>query len=195
MLPQPGRRRQRGDPPLWMAELDVRLSLRRRGDYHAAAGGAEPAGNPLWLFFPALGAIMTQQELIDQLAIQQLISRYAISVDNRDLAAYASCFTEDVVISGPGFEMRGEVAKPTIDLLSSTYEATMHNVHNYAYTVTGERASGVAHCVASHIKNEAGAKSKFDMYIRYHDELVKRGGQWFFSARRLEVVCTTTVAL
>jgi ribonuclease R len=26
-------------------------------------------------------------------------------------------------------------------------------------------------------------------------ELVKRGGQWFFSARRLEVVCTTTVAL
>src|SRR5687768_12744718 len=103
---------------------------------------------------------MTQQELIDQLAIQQLLSRYAISVDNRDRAAYASCFTEDVVISGPGFEMKGDVTTPTIDMLSSMYEATMHNVNNYAYTIAGERATGIAYCVASHIQSKNGQKSK-----------------------------------
>lgn len=138
---------------------------------------------------------MTQTELMDQFAIQQLLSRYAIAVDKRDVAEYATCFADDVVISGPGFEMRNDVAKPTIDMLASMYESTMHCVHNSLYTISGDSATGIAHCVASHIKNEGGKRSKFDMYIRYHDELAKLDGQWRFSKRRLEVVCTTDVPL
>ncbi len=136
---------------------------------------------------------MTQQEVFDQLAIQQLLSRYAVSVDAHDRAGYASCFTKDVVISGPGFEMRGDVTTPTIDLLSTTYEATMHNVANYAYVISGDSAKGTSHCVASHIQKQGGQRTKMDMYIRYHDDLVKQDGEWKFSKRRLEVICTTTV--
>lgn len=137
---------------------------------------------------------MTQQELIEQFAIEQLLNQYAMSVDERDLDAYASCFTPDVVISGPGFELRGDVAKPTIDMLAATYESTMHNVHNHRHRINGDRASGITYCVASHIQNHGGGKrTKMDMYIRYHDELVKQDNQWRFGKRRLDVLCTTTV--
>ena len=136
---------------------------------------------------------MTQQDLIEQFAIEQLLYKYGFDVDNRDAAAYADCFTPDAVVSGPGFEMRNDVAGPTIDMLSSMYEATLHCVHNHTHTIQGDRATGVTYCVASHIQNQDGQRSKMDMYIRYHDELVKQDGRWRFSKRRLEVVCTTTV--
>jgi uncharacterized protein (TIGR02246 family) len=136
---------------------------------------------------------MTQQDLIEQNAILQLLYKYAMSVDARDVEAYATCFTPDVVVSGPGFEMRENVAKATIDMLTSMFEATMHNVHNYSYKIEGERATGVTYCVASHIQNKGGQRSKMDMYIRYHDELVKQAGEWRFAKRRLDVMCTTTV--
>jgi len=136
---------------------------------------------------------MSPQDLSEQFAIVQLLYKYAITVDNRDLEGYASCFTPDVVVSGPGFELRGDVATPSIGLLASTYESTMHNVHNHSYTIDGDRATGIAYCVASHIQNQGGERSKMDMYIRYHDELVKTQGEWRFAKRRLEVLCTTTV--
>jgi len=136
---------------------------------------------------------MTQQDLIEQFAIEQLLYKYAMTVDNRDLEGYASCFTADVVISGPGFELSGDVASPTINMLASTYESTMHNVHNHRHQISGDRATGTTYCVASHIQNQGGERSKMDMYIRYHDELVKQNNEWRFSKRRLDVICTTTV--
>lgn len=136
---------------------------------------------------------MTQQDLIEQFAIEQLLYKYGFSVDNRDVDAYASCFTPDAVVWGVGVELRNDVAGPAIDMLSSMYEATLHCVHNHMHTVQGDRATGMTYCVASHIENRDGQRSKVDMYIRYHDELAKQDGQWRFSKRRLEVVWTTTM--
>lgn len=136
---------------------------------------------------------MTQQDIADQLAIQQLVSNYAIFVDLRNRDAYADLFIEDAVVCGPGFDMRGDVATPTIDTLTAMYDATMHNVHNYAYTISGDSATGITHCVASHFKQQGEQKTKMDMYIRYHDELVKQGGRWRFKKRELAVLATTTV--
>jgi ketosteroid isomerase-like protein len=138
---------------------------------------------------------MTQQEIADQLAIQELVSRYAIGADLRDVAMYASCFAEGAVVYGPGFEMKENLAATTIGFLAHLYDRTMHNVHNYAYTVTGDRATGITHCVASHIDNKNGPETKMDMYIRYHDKLQKINGEWKFNERRLEVICTTTVPI
>jgi hypothetical protein len=138
---------------------------------------------------------MSQQEIADQLAIQQLVSRYAITADLRDVPGFASCFIDGAVVSGPGFEMKDDLAASTVGFLAHLYDRTMHNVHNYAYTVNGDSATGITHCVASHIQKKDGVESKMDMYIRYHDELVRQAGQWRFSKRRLEVICTTTVPI
>jgi hypothetical protein len=138
---------------------------------------------------------MSQPEPADLLAIQQLVYRYADAVDRRDSAQLADCFANQVTIIGPGFELPGkgvEVAGQITASLASSYLWTMHNVHNFLYTVDGSQAQGVAYCVASHVYQQGEQTLKLDWYLRYHDELVKIAGQWRIQRRRLEVNYSTT---
>lgn len=138
---------------------------------------------------------MNPPEPVDLLAIQQLIYRYADAVDRRDSEQLATCFANEVTIIGPGFELPGkgaEVAGQITASLSASYLWTMHNVHNFLYTVDGNVGRGTTYCVASHVYRQDGQTLKLDWYVRYHDELVKVGGQWRIRRRRLEVSYSTT---
>jgi hypothetical protein len=51
----------------------------------------------------------------------------------------------------------------------------------------GERASGVAYCLAHHVKVDGSTRTLMIAAIRYLDSFVKQGGTWFFSQRKLMV--------
>jgi len=136
---------------------------------------------------------MNQEEMLDRLGIERLVYQYANAVDELDRQAFADCFAEGAVVVSPGVTLEGDFAGTVMDVLEKHYVYTMHNVQNRRYTVQDDRATGVTYCLASHVSLKDGAASKLDWYIRYHDELVKRGGRWFILKRRLELMFTTTV--
>ena len=133
-------------------------------------------------------------ELLEQLAIQQVAYRYANAVDRRDAAALAQCFADEYRGIGPGYEMRGkgaEIAQQITTTLDQMYVWTRHQVHNTDYTVSGDTATGTTNCVASHVEIKDGRHVKLDWYIKYTDKLVKQGGQWRFAERALHTRYTT----
>lgn len=92
----------------------------------------------------------------------------------------------------PTQHLRGRAAlAPVFDELN-TYVATMHFNGQSTALLNGDRASGVAYCLAHHVKVEESARSLMVAAIRYLDSFVKVDGAWFFSQRKLLVDWTET---
>jgi len=123
----------------------------------------------------------------DQLQIRQLLYRYALAADTRDVVLLKSCFAPGIKLTGPGFELSKDVAEAVIAGLEARYLWTQHNVFNPLYQVQGGEASGVVNCIATHVDKSEGGFNKLDWYLRYHDQLLKQSGEWRLSERRLEV--------
>lgn len=134
------------------------------------------------------------QHLQDQFEIQQLLYRYADATDRRDAQAFEACFLDgQVIIQGPGWDMRD--SHEIIGRLAEDFDWTMHNVHNHLHQIEGDSATGFTYCVASHVSNRNGRRTRLDWYIRYQDEL-RRGAQgWVFVSRQLQVGCQEEVLL
>lgn len=127
----------------------------------------------------AAAAVSTAE---DRFAIQDLVYRYAMALDSLDKTALADCFAAGV-FSPEGVDEAIEY--------HLKYEHTMHNVTNHVHTVRGRSATGITYCVASMVKRGAGGLTKFDIYLLYHDELVKQADRWRFSKRKLTLAFST----
>jgi uncharacterized protein YneR len=68
----------------------------------------------------------------------------------------------------------------------------MHFNGQNTTTLDGERASGVAYCMAHHVKVDGLERSLMTAAIRYLDMFVKHDGTWYFSERKLMVDWTET---
>ena len=139
------------------------------------------------------------QELNDQLAIRELVDAYAYCADRRDAEGQMELFTEDADFlvymdstSGePTQHIKGRALAPVFDELN-TYVATMHFNGQSTTTLDGERAGGVAYCLAHHVKVDGPKRSLMTAAIRYLDKFVKHDGTWYFSERKLTVDWTET---
>ncbi len=133
--------------------------------------------------------------LEDRLALQELAFRYARGVDRRDYGAFVALFTEDGVLCGPGYSMRGPLEIERGIRRIEQYEATQHCVHNQLVEVAGDRAQGETYCVARHLYSRAGVRRKLDMGVRYQDEFVRRAGAWRIARRELVLDWTQDLPL
>ena len=145
-------------------------------------------------------ADLAQAEVADRLAIRELVDAYAYCADRRDAAGQMALFTEDTDFlvfmdnrnPTPTQHLRGRNAlAPVFDDLNQ-YQATMHFNGQSTTVLDGDRASGVAYCLAHHLKVDGSARSLMIAAIRYLDTFVKQGGTWFFSQRKLMVDWTET---
>ena len=145
-------------------------------------------------------ADLAQAEVADRLAIRELVDAYAYCADRRDAAGQMALFTEDTDFlvfmdsrnPTPTQHLRGRNAlTPVFDDLNQ-YQATMHFNGQSTTVLDGDRASGVAYCLAHHVKVDGSARSLMIAAIRYLDTFVKQGGTWFFSQRKLMVDWTET---
>jgi ketosteroid isomerase-like protein len=135
-------------------------------------------------------------EAADRLAIRELVEAYAHCADRRDAKGQMALFTADthfVVYMNaqdprPSQELHGRAAlAPVFDDLNQ-YAATMHLVgQSTILTLTGDRGTGEAYCMAHHLTVEGGKRRLMVAALRYADTFVKADGAWLFAERLLYV--------
>jgi len=139
---------------------------------------------------------ISPSEAADRLAIRELVEAYAHCADRRDAKGQMSLFTPDthfVVFMNakdptPSQELHSREALAPVFADLNKYDATTHFVgQSTIFTLTSDRATGEAYCMAHHITVEGGKRRLMLASLRYLDTFVKLDGAWFFSERILYV--------
>jgi len=135
-------------------------------------------------------------EAADRLAIRELIEAYAHCADRRDAKGQMSLFTTDthfVVYMNakdpkPSQELHSREALASVFAELNKYDATTHFVgQSTITTLTSDRATGEAYCLAHHVTVDGGKKRLMVASLRYLDTFVKIDGAWLFAERLLYV--------
>ena len=139
---------------------------------------------------------ISPEEAADRLAIRELVEAYAHCADRRDAKSQMSLFTADTHFvvylnakdSTPSQELRSREDLAPVFAELNKYDATTHFVgQSTIFTLTGDRATGEAYCVAHHVTVDGGKRRLMVASLRYLDTFVKMDGAWLFAERRLYV--------
>src|ERR1700723_132530 len=139
---------------------------------------------------------ISPEEAADRLAIRELVEAYAHCADRRDAQGQMSLFTPDthfVVFMNakdpmPSQELHSREALAPVFADLNKYDATTHFVgQSTIFTLTSERATGEAYCLAHHVTVDGGKRRLMVASLRYLDTFVKLDGAWLFSERLLYV--------
>jgi ketosteroid isomerase-like protein len=139
---------------------------------------------------------ISPEEAADRLAIRELIEAYAHCADRRDAKGQMALFTTDthfVVYMNandrkPSQELHSREALAAVFAGLNQYAATMHFVgQSTILSLSGDRATGEAYCVAHHLTVEEEKRRMMVAYLRYLDAFVKIDGTWLFAERLLYV--------
>jgi hypothetical protein len=135
-------------------------------------------------------------EAADRLAIRELVDAYAHCADRRDAKGQMSLFTADTHFvvymnakdSTPTQELHSREALAPVFAELNKYDATTHFVgQSTIFSLTAERATGEAYCLAHHVTVDGGKRRLMVASLRYLDTFVKMDGSWLFAERRLYV--------
>ena len=136
------------------------------------------------------------EEAADRLAIRELVEAYAHCADRRDAKGQMALFTENTHFAvymnatdpTPSQELHSRDALAPVFADLNKYEATTHFVgQSTIFTLTGDRATGEAYCLAHHVIIDGEKRRMMLASLRYHDTFVKSGGVWLFAERLLYV--------
>jgi hypothetical protein len=136
------------------------------------------------------------EEAADRLTIRELIEAYAHCADRRDAKGQMSLFTADTYFavymdakdSKPSQELRSREALAPVFADLNKYDATTHFVgQSTIFTLTDNRATGEAYCLAHHVSIENGKRRLMLTSLRYLDTFAKIEGVWLFAERLLYV--------
>jgi hypothetical protein len=139
---------------------------------------------------------ISPEEAADRLAIRELVEAYAHCADRRDAAGQMALFTADTHFvvylnakdPSPSQELNSREALAPVFAALNQYDATTHFVgQSTVFTLTADRATGEAYCLAHHVTVEGGKRRLMLASLRYYDTFVKQGGSWFFAERLLYV--------
>ena len=113
--------------------------------------------------------------------IRNLVARYAVLIDARDLDALVELFVDDVRVTR---QLRGRVAmRELIDGLVSQFTTSVHFVGAQTLDFVDEdHAEGVVYCKAEHEYGEEWIV----MAIQYWDRYERREGHWLFTGRKIQ---------
>ena len=115
------------------------------------------------------------------LKIQQLVARYALAVDSRDLEQLVALFVPDVEV-GRGARGRDALRSWYSELLRSV-GATIHVVANHTIDVDGDKAHGVVYC-REEVEHVAVGEWRVGM-LQYWADYRRVDGVWLFERRRV----------
>jgi hypothetical protein len=139
---------------------------------------------------------ISPNEAADRLAIRELVEAYAHCADRRDAKGQMSLFTPDthfVVFMNakdpmPSQELHSREALAPVFADLNKYDATTHFVgQSTIFTLTSDRATGEAYCLAHHVTVDGGKRRLMVASLRYLDTFVKLDGSWLFLERLLYV--------
>jgi hypothetical protein len=139
---------------------------------------------------------ISSDEAADRLAIRELVEAYAHCADRRDAEGQMSLFTIDthfVVYMNakdptPSQELHSREALASVFAALNKYVATTHFVgQSTIFTLTGDRGTGEAYCLAHHVTADGGKRQLMIAALRYYDTFAKIDGAWLFAERELYV--------
>jgi hypothetical protein len=141
-------------------------------------------------------ATISPVEAADRLAIRELVEAYAHCADRRDAKGQMALFTADthfVVYMNakdptPSQDLRSREALAPVFAALNQYDTTTHFVgQSTIITLTDDRATGEAYCLAHHITVSGGKRRLMVASLRYLDRFAKSDAVWLFSERLLYV--------
>jgi ketosteroid isomerase-like protein len=118
------------------------------------------------------------EELIDRLAVQDVMLNYVRCVDERDDDGYRALFTDDVevVSMGPGFNSIDEFFPWWKDAVDK-YDATQHMLSPTLATIEGDTAKTRTDVQALHFpKGEEG--KTLTLWATYKTDMRRVDGDW-----------------
>lgn len=118
-------------------------------------------------------------QLIAYEEIRQLVARYAVAVDSRDLDALVALFADDVKV---GRDQRGRDAlRRYFDRSLRDVGVTILNTGTHAIDlVDDDHAEGIVYC-----RGEVQIGDRWIVQaIQYRDSYERRAGHWYFTRRR-----------
>jgi SnoaL-like domain len=139
---------------------------------------------------------ISPEEAADRLAIRELVEAYAHCADRRDAKGQMALFTADTHFvvymntrdSMPSQDLHSREALAPVFADLNKYDATTHFVgQSTIFTLTADRATGEAYCLAHHVTVGDGKRRLMLASLRYHDTFVKSDDQWLFAERLLYV--------
>jgi hypothetical protein len=139
---------------------------------------------------------ISPEEAADRVSIRELVEAYAHCADRRDANGQMALFTADthfVVYMNakdptPSQELHSRDALAPVFADLNKYDATTHFVgQSTIFTLTADRATGEAYCLAHHITVDDGKRRLMIASLRYLDTFVKIDRSWLFRERRLYV--------
>lgn len=128
---------------------------------------------------PDLGASV--QQLLDREQLRDLVARYALVVDDHDLAALSTMFHPDAVFDRDGHVAHGwaEIAE-TLGASMAGFLRMLHTPHAAVVQLTGpDTASGASSGHAELVTRRGVVLAAY----RYADEFARLDGRWVFTRR------------
>lgn len=125
------------------------------------------------------------QELLDRIALTDLVALYCRGCDRRDFALVRSLYHDDA-IDDHGAMFRGgpDDFVAWLPQAMAPWELTIHSITNSLFAIDGDVAEGEHHARAYH-RTHAPDRHEYIVHGRYLDRYTRREGVWKFSHRSL----------
>lgn len=125
----------------------------------------------------------SMREMLDRMAIREVLLRYAHAVDRRDLDMVRGCFMPDASYHGALGD--GSISDALVALRQrmERYDSTMHLIGNQFIELAGDEAKSETYTIAYHRLNGEDEPNVLTVAVRYLDELIRHDGQWRIRAR------------
>ena len=124
--------------------------------------------------------------LVDRLAIQDIMTRYAAGVDDRDLQMYRDCFADDAEIVGfdGGAVVGADAWTEEVKSKLAAFDATQHMLGPQMITIEGDTASTRTDVQALHyLKNKPG--ETLTLWAVYLTNYRRIDGEWKITRHEL----------
>jgi hypothetical protein len=129
---------------------------------------------------------MTLAQIADRIEIDDLLTRYATALDDKDWEQWAACFTADAHIdytAAGGIKGTLAEVKAWLSQVMAGFPMTQHLVTNKAVQIDGDRAT-----CRSALLNPMGVPDGDGMMLwieggYYHDRLVRTADGWRIAER------------
>jgi SnoaL-like domain len=128
---------------------------------------------------------MSDQALLDRIALTDLVMRYCRGIDRRDFALVRSLYHDDA-IDDHGTMFRGgpDAFVAWLPTVLAAWESTVHAISNSLIVVNGDEAEGEHYVMAFH-RTHPPERQEYTVFGRYLDRYQRRAGTWKFIHRTL----------
>jgi hypothetical protein len=131
---------------------------------------------------------MTMQELVDRVAITDLISRLGLWLDEKRFDEARSVLTEDVTVSTPGGSSEGVDAVADQARRNHEVDRTHHVITNVLVELDGDRATAGANLVVTFADGPDSLRTHGE---RYRFEALRTPAGWRLARIQVTPVWTT----